>query len=63
MAAIAIGQRSLGGAPATNQPPNHVVDDTHRVNHTGGLPAVFTFRDELLPYLGSGHDGTSPASH
>ena len=31
--------------------------------HTGGLPAVFAYRDDLLPYLGLGRDGTSRASH
>jgi 1-aminocyclopropane-1-carboxylate deaminase/D-cysteine desulfhydrase-like pyridoxal-dependent ACC family enzyme len=27
--------------------------------HTGGLPAVFAYRDDLLPYLRPGREGTN----
>jgi 1-aminocyclopropane-1-carboxylate deaminase/D-cysteine desulfhydrase-like pyridoxal-dependent ACC family enzyme len=37
-------------------------EDTVVFLHTGGLPAVFAYRDDLLPYLGPGRDGTGPAS-
>jgi 1-aminocyclopropane-1-carboxylate deaminase/D-cysteine desulfhydrase-like pyridoxal-dependent ACC family enzyme len=38
-------------------------DDTVVFVHTGGLPAVFAYRDELLPYLGPGREGAGPARH
>ena len=45
MAAIAMGQRSLSGAPASTQ-PTHVADDVHgphAMSHTAGLPATVSF--------------------
>jgi 1-aminocyclopropane-1-carboxylate deaminase/D-cysteine desulfhydrase-like pyridoxal-dependent ACC family enzyme len=38
-------------------------NDTVVFLHTGGLPAVFAYRDDLLPYLGPGREGNGPASH
>src|SRR5262249_18376473 len=32
-------------------------DDTVLFVHTGGLPAVFAYRDDLLPYLGPAREG------
>jgi 1-aminocyclopropane-1-carboxylate deaminase/D-cysteine desulfhydrase-like pyridoxal-dependent ACC family enzyme len=37
-------------------------DDTVVFLHTGGLPAVFAYRDDLLPHLRSGREGTSSHS-
>ena len=37
--------------------------DTVVFLHTGGLPAVFAYRDDLLPYLRPGSDGTSSEHH
>jgi 1-aminocyclopropane-1-carboxylate deaminase/D-cysteine desulfhydrase-like pyridoxal-dependent ACC family enzyme len=34
-------------------------DDTVVFLHTGGLPAVFAYRDDLLPHLRPGREGTS----
>ena len=38
-------------------------DDTVVFLHTGGTPAVFAYRDDLLPYLGPCREGARPASH
>ncbi len=37
-------------------------DDTVVFLHTGGLPAVFAYRDDLLPHLQPDCKGTNPAS-
>jgi 1-aminocyclopropane-1-carboxylate deaminase/D-cysteine desulfhydrase-like pyridoxal-dependent ACC family enzyme len=34
-------------------------DDTVVFLHTGGLPAVFAYRDDLLPYLRPGRERTN----
>jgi 1-aminocyclopropane-1-carboxylate deaminase/D-cysteine desulfhydrase-like pyridoxal-dependent ACC family enzyme len=38
-------------------------DDTVIFLHTGGLPAVFAYRDDILPHLAPGRAGARAASH